>query len=133
DRAQAVEVMKHLSEAEAEAVAAEIISLPELDAETTARALGAFGRIAAGQLPPGRGGRNVAAGLLEASFGAERASALLGRVGSSAASAFDFLGAADPAQIATALEGELPQTSALVLAHLPAEHAATVLAALSEP
>ena len=55
DRAQAVEVMKHLSEAEAEAVAAEIIGLQDLDAETTVQALGQFHRIAAGHLPPARG------------------------------------------------------------------------------
>lgn len=131
DRAAAIEVMKHLSEAEAEAITAEIIGLQSLDAPTTAQALGDFQRIAAGHLPPGRGGRDIAATLLEASFGSERAAALLGRVGSSN-SAFDFLTAADPAQIAGLLDGELAQTVALVLAHLPTDHAAAVLAALPE-
>lgn len=132
DRTQAVEVMKHLSEAEAEAIAAEIIGLHNLDALTTAHALGDFQRIAQGQLPPARGGRDVAARLLEASFGAERAAALLGRVGSASNPSFDFLGVAEPEQLATLLDGELPQTVALVLAHLPAEQAAAVLAALPE-
>jgi len=131
DRAAAIEVMKHLSEAEAEAITAEIIGLHSLDATTTAQALGDFQRIAAGHLPPGRGGRDIAATLLEASFGSERAAALLGRVGSSN-SAFDFLTAADPAQVAGLLDGELPQTVALVLAHLPTDRAAAVLAALPE-
>lgn len=131
DRAAAIEVMKHLSEPEAEAITAEIIGLQDLDAATTAQALGDFQRLAAGHLPPARGGRDIAATLLEASFGAERAAALLGRVGS-ANSAFDFLGAADPAQVAGLLDGELPQTAALVLAHLPTDEAAAVLAALPE-
>ncbi|MFJ4044463.1 flagellar motor switch protein FliG [Microbacterium sp. NPDC089987] len=131
DRAAAIEVMKHLSEAEAEAITAEIIGLQSLDATTTAHALGDFQRIAAGHLPPGRGGRDIAASLLEASFGSERAAALLGRVGSTN-SAFDFLTAADPAQVAGLLDGELPQTVALVLAHLPTDRAAAVLAALPE-
>ncbi|OIU85840.1 flagellar motor switch protein FliG [Microbacterium sp. AR7-10] len=131
DRVAAIEVMKHLSEAEAEAITAEIIGLQSLDASTTAQALGDFQRIAAGHLPPGRGGRDIAASLLEASFGSERAAALLGRVGSTN-SAFDFLTAADPAQVAGLLDGELPQTVALVLAHLPTDRAAAVLAALPE-
>lgn len=131
DRAAAIEVMKHLSEPEAEAITAEIIGLQSLDATTTARALGDFQRMAAGHLPPARGGRDIATTLLEASFGAERAAALLGRVGSSN-SAFDFLNAADPAQVASLLDGELPQTAALVLAHLPTDQAAAVLAVLPE-
>ncbi len=132
DRAQAVEVMRHLSEAEAEAVAAEIIGLQELDAATTAGALGAFQRIVAGQLPPARGGRDVAAGLLEASLGAERASAVLGRASSGSNPSFEFLADAEPEQLATLLDGELPQTVALVLAHLPPDHAAAVLAELPD-
>ena len=131
DRAAAIEVMKHLSEAEAEAITAEIIGLQNLDVATTAQALGDFQRIAAGHLPPARGGRDIAARLLEESFGSERATALLGRVGS-VNSAFDFLGAADPTQIAGLLDGELPQTVALVIAHLSTDHAAAVLAALPE-
>jgi len=131
DRAAAIEVMKHLSEQEAEAITAEIIGLQSLDATTTARALGDFQRMAAGHLPPARGGRDIATTLLEASFGAERAAAVLGRVGSSN-SAFDFLNAADPAQLASLLDGELPQTAALVLAHLPTDQAAAVLAVLPE-
>ena len=131
DRAAAIEVMRHLSEGEAEAITAEIIGLHNVDAATTAQALGDFQRLAAGHLPPARGGRDLAATLLEASFGSERAAALLGRVGSSN-SAFDFLSAADPAHVAGLLDGELPQTVALVLAHLPTGQAAAVLAALPE-
>jgi flagellar motor switch protein FliG len=134
DRAQAVEVMKHLSEDEAEAIAGEIVGLQQLDLETTTRALTEFHQWASGHLPPGRGGRDIAARLLEASLGAERAADVLGRVTATKASAsFDFLSAASPAQLATLLDGELPQTVALVLAHLPAERAATVLAALPDP
>ena len=132
ERAQAVEVMRHLSEAEAEAVAAEIIALHELDAATTAGALGAFQRIVAGQLPPARGGRDVAAGLLEASLGSERASAVLGRATNGANPSFEFLSDAEPEQLANLLDGELPQTIALVLAHLPADQAAAVLAELPD-
>ncbi|WP_193598156.1 flagellar motor switch protein FliG [Microbacterium sp. YJN-G] len=131
DRSAAIDVMKHMSEAEAEAITAEIIGLQNVDAATAAYALGRFQHLAAGNLPPVRGGRDLAATLLQASFGSERAAAVLGRVGSSN-SAFDFLSAADPVHIAGQLDGELPQTIALVLAHLATDQAAAVLAALPE-
>ena len=134
DRARAVEVMKHLSEQEAEELAAEIIRMRRLDAGTTTRALRDFHRIAQGRVSPGRGGRDVAAGLLEASFGAERAAGVLTRVTSSmAGTSLDFLNVADPAQLAALLDGELPQTIALVLAHLRTGHAAEVLATIPDP
>lgn len=134
DRARAVEVMKHLSESEAEEIAAEIIRMRRVDTATTAHALRDFHRIASGRISPGRGGRDVAAGLLQASFGAERAAGVLTRVNSSmAGTSLEFLNAADPGQLATLLEAELPQTIALVLAHLRTNHAAEVLAALADP
>ncbi|OCG76563.1 flagellar motor switch protein FliG [Microbacterium sediminis] len=134
DRARAVEVMKHLTETEAEELAAEIIRMRRPDTSTTARALREFHRIAAGQLPPARGGRDVAASLLEASFGAERAAGVLTRVSSHmAGTSLEFLNAADPDQLATLLEAELPQTIALILAHLRTSNAAQVLAALPDP
>lgn len=134
DRGLAVEVMKHLTEEEAEVVAAEIIRLRELDAETTNAALADYHRLLQGHLPPARGGRDVATGLLEATFGSERAAGVLTKVSSAmTGSSFDFLTSIEPAQIAGVVEGELPQTIALVLAHLPVDRAAAVLAELSDP
>jgi flagellar motor switch protein FliG len=134
ERAQAIEVMKHLSESESEAIAAEIVALRQLDAETTARALNDFHRLASGYLPPAQGGRDLAARLLQATLGAERAADVLNRVTATKANAaFDFLGAASPAQLAPLLDGDRPQTVARGLAHLPPDRAATVLAALPDP
>ncbi|MDQ1217886.1 flagellar motor switch protein FliG [Microbacterium arborescens] len=134
DRAQAVEVLKHLSDDEAEAIAAEIIRLRDLDLETTRDALTDFQRVVRGHLPPVRGGRDLAAGLLEASLGPERAAGVLTKVSSSmTSSSFEFLTAVEPAQVASILDGELPQTVALVIAHLPVERAAAVLAEIADP
>ena len=49
-----------------------------------------------------------------------------------AGKAFEFLDSAEPTQLVTLLDGELPQTVALVLAHLRAEHASSVLTGLDE-
>ena len=58
---------------------------------------------------------------------------MVGRVMSQGSVSFDFLNAADPAQLATIIEGELPTTVAVVLANLRADRAAAVLAALQDP
>src|SRR3712207_7534204 len=49
---------------------------------------------------------------------------------SMAGKSFEFLAEVEPAQIRTFLDGELPQTIALVLAHLRADRASAVLAGL---
>lgn len=134
DRALAIDVMKHLSDDEAEAIAAEIIRLRDIDAQTTSDALNDFHRVVKGHLPPVRGGRDFATGLLEASFGTERAAGVMTKVSSAmTSSSFDFLTSVEPVQIASIVDGELPQTIALVLAHLPVDRAAAVLAELSDP
>ncbi len=49
-----------------------------------------------------------------------------------AGQSFDFLDDAEPGQVVTLLEGELPQTIALVLAHLKPGQASAVLAGVDE-
>lgn len=133
DRPQAVEVLKHFTEHEAASITAEIIRLRNLDAETTAEALNEFHRIARGHLPPSRGGRDLAEELLAESFGEEVAAGVLSKVNSAmSGSAFDFLTTVESTQLAGVIEGEMPQTIALVIAHLPTDKAATVLAHLNE-
>ena len=131
DQARAAEVMKQFSDAEAEEIAAEIIRLRRVDSAVSEAAILEFHdlTVKGGRNP--RGGRETASLLLEASFGTERAAGVMNRVASSmAGKAFEFLDTAEPGQLITLLDGELPQTIALVLAHLRREHASPVLAAL---
>ena len=133
DRAASAEVLRHLGEERAEMLAAELTQLGGVDLAATARALADFRRIAVGGAVPSRGGQELATGLLETAFGREKAVGMVGRVMSQGSVSFDFLNAADPAQLATVLEGELPTTVAVVLANLRADRAAAVLAALQDP
>jgi flagellar motor switch protein FliG len=81
-----------------------------------------------------RGGLEFAEELLQASFGAERAAGLIGRVASTmAGTSFEFLDAADANQVSSLLGGELPETKALVLAHLTPHNASEVLAKFDGP
>ncbi|MGH1524847.1 flagellar motor switch protein FliG [Leifsonia sp. L25] len=131
DQAAAARVMQQFSEAESEEIAAEIVALKRVDRQQAEAALVEFHELAVRPQARVSGGRSAAIGLLEASFGTERAAGVMSRVASSLAGrAFDFLDTADPAQVALLLDGELSQTIATVLAHLRAEQASRVLAAL---
>jgi flagellar motor switch protein FliG len=131
DQAAAARVMQQFSEAESEEIAAEIVALKRVDRMQAEAALEEFHEIAVRQHARVSGGRSAAIGLLEASFGTERAAGVMSRVASSLAGrAFEFLDTAEPAQVALLLDGELSQTIATVLAHLRAEQASRVLAAL---
>lgn len=133
DPARAAEVMKQFDEHEAEEIAGEIVRLRRVDAAVAESTLAEFHTLATRGARQTRGGKDFATGLLEASFGAEKAAGVMSRVASSMAGrAFEFLDAAEPAQLQTLLADELPQTAALVLAHLRPEHASAVLAGFDE-
>ncbi len=129
DPVRASTVMKQFSDAEAEDITSEIIRLRRVDPDIADQALNEFHELATSGRVGARGGRDFAQGLLEASFGSERAAGVLNRVASSlAGKAFEFLDEAEPSQIVTLLDGEMPQTCALVLAHLRPAHASKVMA-----
>jgi flagellar motor switch protein FliG len=128
---RAAEVMKQFSELEAAAIISEIVGLRRVDDTVAAETLSEFHRMMATGSHQSHGGHDFALGLLEASFGAEKAAGVMNRVASSmAGKAFEFLDVAEPGQVLTLLDGELPQTIALVLAHLRPERASAVLAGL---
>lgn len=133
DQQRAAQVMKQFSDEEADEITAEILRLRRVDPGVAEKALTEFHDLATRGTVTTRGGRDIAVGLLEASFGAERATGVLNRVASNlAGKQFEFLDAVEPAQVQMLLAGELPQTSALVLAHLRADHASRILAGLDD-
>lgn len=133
DQATAAHVMQQFTEAESEEIASEIIRLGRVESALAEAALIEFHELSVRQTARVRGGRDVAAGLLEASFGSERAAGVMSRVSSSLAGrAFEFLDTADPAQVALLLDGELPQTIAVVLAHLRPDQASRVLSVVDQ-
>ncbi len=133
DTASAAEVMKQFSELEAEEVSAEIVRMRRVDEDVVDQTLTEFHRLTRSGRTPSRGGKDAALGLLEASFGAERAAGVMDRLASNlAGQSFDFLDDAEPGQVIALLDGELPQTIALVLAHLKPGQASAVLAGVDE-
>ncbi len=80
-----------------------------------------------------QGGVDYARDLLEKSLGSHKAVEILNRLqGALQTVPFDFIKRADPHQILTFIQNEHPQTIALILAHLSADHAANILRQLPQ-
>lgn len=130
---QAAKVLAQFDEAELEEVTTEIARLDRVDPDLASAVLAEFHDLVGAGGPgfAGRGGLGFARQLLNASLGSEKAEGVLERVSSSLqGQPFDFLQYADARQVVSLLSGEHPQTIALVLAHLRAEHASAILTGL---
>ena len=133
DQEAAAKVMKQFTDAEAEEIAGEIIKLRRVESGIADEVMTEYLDLTIKGGWSSRGGKDFATSLLEASFGAEHAGDLMTRVASNmAGKAFEFLDSVDSGQIVTLMDGELPQTIALVLAHMRPDHAAPVLASLDD-
>ena len=127
----AAAVMSQLSEAEAEAIASEIMRMRTVKADVADAVINEFHGMAVSGRRGAQGGREFAAGLLAASFGSEKAEGVMGRLASTMGGRpFEFLDDAEPVQLLSMLEDELPATIALVLAHLRPDQASATLAGL---
>jgi len=133
-RDRAADVLRRLDEDVAEELAQQIARLNTIDDAVAEAAMIEFHARAAAAGSTTRGGREAAEDLLQATFGQERASALLGRLASSMAGRpFEFLDSADPAAVAVLVADEMPQTIALLLIHLSPRSASGVLSRLDGP
>lgn len=129
--ASAASLMAQFSENEAQEIAAEIVRLRRVPASVADSVISDFHTHALSGRRAPRGGRHFAAALLEASFGPDKAAGLMENVSSSmAGKSFDFLEPMSAEQIAELIDGELPQTMAMILAHLRPGKASAVLAQL---
>jgi flagellar motor switch protein FliG len=128
-------IYKHLNEQDVQAVTQEIAELGSVPAEAALSVLEEYYQLTLTQEYLAHGGSSYARRLLVKAFGEEGAKALLDSVMKSqelSASKLDSLQKADPQQLAKFLEGEHPQTIALILAHLDAKQASSLLMRLPE-
>ena len=128
-------IYRHLPPAEVERITQEIGALNVVDTETALAVLEEFQRLVAAGDSLTQGGKDYAYKLLVKAFGEEGAKELL-RQGPQTtdmnAGRLDSLRKADPLQLAKFIEGEHPQTIALILAHLEAKQASALLMRLPE-
>ncbi|MFI1991375.1 flagellar motor switch protein FliG [Actinoplanes sp. NPDC020271] len=129
-REQSAQVLASMSEKEVEALSAEVARLGKLDPVQVDDVMDEFYAMATTRFA-GSGGMDYARELLEASLGKERAALILDRLEASMNDIpFNFLSNADPRQLLSYVQYEHPQTIALVLAHIPAGLASSILAGL---
>ncbi|MFZ0774266.1 MAG: flagellar motor switch protein FliG [Candidatus Sulfotelmatobacter sp.] len=126
----ASEIYRHLPPAEVEQVTKEIAGLDYVNPETALVVLEEFHRLVMTGDYVSQGGTEYANKLLVKAFGKEGAADLLRQVSEAAemsGTKLDSLRKADPQQLAKFIEGEHPQTIALILAHLESKQASMVL------
>lgn len=131
----ASQIYRHLPPAEVERISQGIAGLNAVDAETALVVLEEFEHLVMAGDYLAQGGKDYANKLLVKAFGEEGARQLLHQVSLTAemsAGQLDSLRKADPQQLAQFIEGEHPQTIALILAHLEAKQASTLLMRLPE-
>jgi flagellar motor switch protein FliG len=131
----ASEVFRHLSAPEVHRLTQEIAELSYISSEEAAQVIQEYHRLSLTQDYLAQGGQEYANQLLVKAFGKEGANALLEQVlqaQEANALNLDTLQKADPTQLVKFVEGEHPQTVALVLAHLGARTATSLLVLLPE-
>jgi len=122
------EVLSHLNEEEVKAVTKAIAGMKSVNANETEAVLEEFCRAVLGS--SSRGGVEVAKKLLVTAFGPVAAQHIADQLPRSGNQSNDSLQRLDPQQLSRFLEAEHPQTIALILSHLPADRAASLLANL---
>jgi flagellar motor switch protein FliG len=128
-------VYKNLPEEDLRSITQEITDLTYISPETAAAVLQEYHRLTITQEYLAQGGPAYASNLLVKTFGEAGAKSLLDQVSQAQEGSMrnlNTLQKADPQQLAKFIQGEHPQTIALVLAHMNAKAAAAVLALLPE-
>jgi flagellar motor switch protein FliG len=131
----AATVYKHLPDAEMRKVTQEIAELEYISPDVASKVLREYHRLTVTQEFLAQGGQEFATKLLVKAFGEQGARDLLeevNRAQEARAQSLDTLQRADPNHLAKFIQGEHPQTIALILAHLNAKVGRTVLMMLPE-
>jgi flagellar motor switch protein FliG len=128
-------VFRHLSERDVQVITKELAEMGRVPPEVGQEILEEYSQLVLTQDSLAQGGIDFATRLLVKAFGEEDAKGLLQKVirlQELSAGKLDSLQNADPQQLAKFLEGEHPQTIALVLAHMDGKQASTLLMKLPE-
>lgn len=124
-------VFQHLREDEIETISLEIANQRQIAPDLREKVLYEFYQIYQAQQFISQGGIDYAKELLERALGSQKAMEILQRLTASLqVRPFAFVRKADPNQLISFIQGEHPQTIALIMAYLQPEQASVVLASL---
>lgn len=125
------EIFKHLREDEIEQLTFEIARLDKIAPDDKDRVLHEFQEMMMAQEFISQGGIDYARDVLERALGTQKAIDIVNRLTSSLqVRPFDFIRRTDPSHLLNFIQGEHPQTIALILAYLDPQKAAAILAEL---
>lgn len=124
-------IFKHLSDDEIEQLTLEIANMNKISADMKDDILNEFHQMALAQDYISRGGISYAREILEKALGPQKAAAIINRLTASLqVRPFDAIRKTDPAQLLNFIQGEHPQTIALIIAYLHPNQAAAVISGL---
>lgn len=124
-------IYRYLNETDIERLTLEIAALQKVPQEVRDHVMEEFHELVLGQAYLSQGGLAYARDLLERALGAQKAVEILHRLTQSLqVRPFDFLRRAEPTQVLSFIQGEHPQTIALILTYMDPEQAAQILSGL---
>jgi flagellar motor switch protein FliG len=123
--------MKYMSDEEIEQLTLEIAHVRTIKGEQLDTVIEEFGQLYMASQYIAQGGIEYAKQVLERALGNEKALDIINRLSSNLQiKPFDFVRKTDPGQILNLLQGEHPQTIALIMSYLEPQQAAAILSAL---
>jgi len=126
------EIFKHLREDEIEQLTFEIARLGKIEPADRDKVLQEFQEMMMAQEFISNGGIDYARDVLERALGTQKAIDIVNRLTSSLqVRPFDFIRRTDPSHLLNFIQGEHPQTIALILAYLEPSKAAQILSGLN--
>lgn len=125
-------VVKHLGDQEIEQLTLEMSNVGKITPEQRDHVIDEFHQMCMASDYISQGGIDYARDVLERALGETRAFEIISRLSTSLKMRpFDLVRRTDPKQLFSFIQGEHPQTIALIMTHLPVEKAATLLASLN--
>ncbi|MDA8220398.1 flagellar motor switch protein FliG [Desulfosporosinus sp.] len=126
-------VIKHLGDGEIEQLTLEMANVGRVSPEDRDNVVEEFHQMCMANDYISRGGLEYAREVLERALGETRAFDIISRLSTSLKMRpFDLVRRTDPKQLFSFIQGEHPQTIALIMTHLPVDKSATLLASLSQ-
>lgn len=130
---RSADIFKHLKEEEIEELTLEIANIRTVKPEDKEKIVDEFYQICLAQDYIAEGGIGYARDILEKALGSQKALDVINKLTVSLqVRPFEFIRKADASQLLNFIQGEHPQTIALILAYLKPSQSSTVLAALPQ-
>lgn len=124
-------LMKHLTEEEIEQLTLEIANVHTIKSEQLDFVVDEFSQLYVASQYISQGGIDYAKQVLDKALGNEKALNIINRLSSNLQiKPFDFIRRTDPSQVLNFIQGEHPQTIALIISYLEPAQAAAIISAL---